>query len=155
MRRKWLFGLLFLFGSASAKCNWIDADLLYWIPREDAVVLTNHKTDLFEFNDVTLQPTLSTHFPWDFGSRIGFGHFFSRSQWDVAIHWTRFTTDTRKKSNTRNLISEGMFLIWSLADDIIRYDWVANAKMHWTLGLNLLDLDLGCTLCSGRFPFRP
>src|SRR5271157_4488350 len=56
---------------------WISSDVLYWIPSEDCVVLTNRKTDLFTVNDITLEPTLRTRFKWDFGSRAGFGYLFS------------------------------------------------------------------------------
>lgn len=134
---------------------WINADLLFWTPRENSVVLTNRKTNLFISNDVTLEPALSTHFKWDFGSRVGFGYIFCEDKWDVSVNWTYYTSSTRKRSSNRMEISEGMFPIWSLADDIIAYDWVANGKMHWTLNLNLLDIDFGRNFCWKIFYFRP
>lgn len=136
---------------------WISADAVFWIPSEDAIVLTNRKTDLFTVNNVTLQPTLHTKFNWDFGSRVGFGYLFKgpSENWDMALYWTYYPTHTSKKSNTRGDISEGMFPIWSLSSDIIPYDWVANAKMSWTLDLNILDLDFGRSYSFRWFHIRP
>lgn len=136
---------------------WISADVLLWIPSEDSIVLTNRKTALFDVNDVTLQPTLDTKFNWDLGSRIGFGYLFGgpKENWDMALYWTFFPTSTTKKSSTHMDISKGMFPIWSLSNDIIPYDWVANAKMDWTLNLNLIDLDFGRSYSFRWFHIRP
>lgn len=135
---------------------WISADVLYWIPIEDCIVLTNHKTDLFTVNDITLQPPLHSMFNWDLGSRIGFGYLFDTSEaWDMAFYWAYYPSNTKKKSSTRNNVSEGMFPIWSLADDIIQYDWVAFAKLHWTVDLNLLDFDFGRAYSFRWFHIRP
>lgn len=126
---------------------WISADILVMAPHEDAIVLTNHKTNLFEFNDITLQPRLHTRFRWDVGSRIGFGYLFDNRNWDMSINWLRYLSSTQKKSDTRMNIMEGMFPVWSLAQDIIPFDWVEFAKMHWSLDVNLLDLDFGYSFC--------
>ncbi len=134
---------------------WIHADALFLRPSEDPIVLTNRKTNLFRVNNVSLEPALHTQFRWDFGSRIGFGHTFDDRLWDVVLDWTFYNSDTTKKSSTRGEISEGMFPIWSLSDDIIPYDWVAFAKMHWSLNLNLIDLEFGRAFHWGCFFLRP
>jgi hypothetical protein len=135
---------------------WINAEVLFWTPKEDSIVLTNSKTDLFTVNNVTLQPTLHTQFHWDFGSRISFGYLFDDpcETWDVALYWTYYSSYLKKKSDARMEISEGMFPIWSLADDIIPFDWVSNAKMHWNLNLDVLDLDFGRSFSFQWFHVR-
>ena len=122
---------------------WISADLILLRPSEDAIIITNHKTNLFEVNNVTLQPALDTNFRWGVGTRIGFGYLFSDHKWDMSIQWMLYNASAKNKSETNMDISKGMFPVWSLSDDIIPYDWVSLAKGHWTLGINLLDLDFG------------
>ncbi len=134
---------------------WISAELLFMVPSEDCIVLTNRKTDLFEVNNITLEPVLNTNFSWDVGSRIGFGYIFTDQKWDMAINWMLYTSSTKKVSDTHMEISQGMFPVWSLSDDIIPYDWVAFARMHWKLSINLLDLDFGRAFHWGCFYLRP
>lgn len=134
---------------------WISADLLVMVPDEDAVVLTNRKTNLFDQNNITLQPALDTSFRWDVGARIGFGYIFPERKWDMAVNWLLYNSSTRKRSSTNMNISEGMFPVWSLSDDIIPYDWIAFAKMNWSLGVNLLDLDFGYSWRYKRLFLRP
>lgn len=124
---------------------WLRTDLLVFRPKEKSIVLTNHDTDLFTTADVTLQPDIKTDFEWDVGVRIGFGYVFPDCPWDVAINVTHFKTHLQQCRSTHGDIGLGMFPIWSLADDIIPFDWVSKAKMQWRLNLNLLDLDFGRT----------
>ncbi len=134
---------------------WLSADILYLIPHEKAVVVTNRKTNLFEVNNITLEPALHTHFDWDVGSRIGFGYIFDNRDWDMSITWLRYLSSTKKKSDTHMNIAEGMFPVWSLSSDIIPFDWVALAKLHWKLNINLLDLDFGRLFCWNCLLLRP
>ena len=135
---------------------WISADLLYFLPDEGSIAMTNEKTDLFTTANVTQEPVVEPHFEWDFGYRIGFGYIFADRKWDVALNWTHFNTHSTQHRSTHGDIGLGMFPIWSLSDDILPYDWVANAKMHWNLNLNLLDLDFGRSFCWGKvFFLRP
>lgn len=135
---------------------WIAADLLYFIPSEKSIAMTNKKTDLFTTADVTKKPVVHPHLEGNFGSRLGFGYIFSERKWDMTVNWTHFNTHAHQKRTTHHDIQFGIFPIWSLADDILRYDWVADAKMHWELNLNLLDLDFGYAFCFGEtFFLRP
>jgi hypothetical protein len=135
---------------------WLAADLLYFIPCEKSIVMTNKKTDLFTTADVTKKPVAHPHLEGNFGYRLGLGYIFSARKWDMAVNWTHFNTQAHQKRSSRNNIEFGMFPIWSLADDILRYDWVADAKMDWKLNLNLLDLDFGYAFCFREvFFLRP
>jgi hypothetical protein len=125
-------------------CNlWLRADLLYFFPEEDSIAMTNKQTDLFTTADVTQKDVVDPNFHWDPGYRLGFGYVFRNSCWDMALLWTHFNTDIHQHRSNHGDIGKGMFPIWSLSDDILPYDWVANAKMKWKLRLNLLDLDFG------------
>jgi len=135
---------------------WICADLLYFMPDEKSMAMTNKKTDLFTTADVTKKPVVKAPFENDLGYRLGFGYIFSERKWDVAVNWTHFDTRVHQKRSTQHDIGLGMFPIWSLADDILPYDWVGEAKMHGKLNLNLLDLDFGYALTFGKIFFlRP
>ncbi len=135
---------------------WISADLLYFLPHEKSIAMTNKDTDLFTTADVTEEPVVDPHFKWDFGCRVGLGYLFSDHQWDVALHWTHFNTHTTQHRSTHGNIGLGMFPIWSLSDDILPFDFVTKAKMRWNLNLNVLDLDFGRSFSWGKvFFLRP
>lgn len=121
----------------------LNIDLLCFLPKEKSIVLTNYMTNLFTTANVTLQPNVNPHFRWDVGYRIGFGYMFADDKWDMALNLLNFNTHLQQCRSTQGNIGLGMFPIWSLADDIIPFDWVAQAKMYWKLNLNLLDLDFG------------
>jgi hypothetical protein len=61
----------------------------------------------------------------------------------MAINWTHFDSQLKQCRSTQGNIGLGMFPIWSLACDILPYDWVAYANMHWKMKLNMFDLDFG------------
>ncbi len=121
----------------------LNVDLLYFVPKEKSVVLTNQMTNLFTTANVTLQPDVKSHLTGNVGYRIGFGYIFPSCKWDMNINLTHFNTHAQQCRTTNENIGLGMFPIWSLADDIIPFDWVSKAKMYWNLNLNLLDLDFG------------
>jgi len=134
----------------------LNVDLLCFLPKEKSIVLTNKKTDLFTTANVTWEPAIHPHFTWDVGYRIGFGYFFPSGKWDMALNLTHFGTHAQQKRSTYGNIGLGMFPIWSLAPDIIPFDWVSKAKMYWNLNLNLLDLDFGRDFSWGnRWFLRP
>lgn len=122
---------------------WVDADVLYLRPQEKSIVLTNCETDLFTTTDVTLEPPLKADFAWNVGYRLGFGYLFPHHKWDVAVNWTQFNSHIKQYRTTNGDIGLGMFPIWSLADDILPFDWVATAQMRGKLKLKLIDLDFG------------
>lgn len=124
---------------------WINASLLAFLPQEKSVVLTNRPTDLFTTADVTLQPPLKPHFRWDVGSRVAWGYHFSDQKWDMSISWMRFGAHLKQQVTTHGDIGLGVFPIWSLADDILPFDWVSHANMQWKLKLNILDIEWGRT----------
>lgn len=134
---------------------WLRTDLLVFRPKEKSIVLTNQNTNLFTTADVTLQPDVKPCFTWDAGVRIGFGYIFPNCMWDVALNLTHFETCLQQCRSTQDNIGLGMFPIWSLADDIIPFDWVSKAKMQWKLNLNLFDLDFGRVVsCADQFFIR-
>ncbi|MBS0649379.1 MAG: hypothetical protein JSS10_09180 [Verrucomicrobia bacterium] len=135
---------------------WGLVDLLYFSVHERRVVMTNKNTNLFTTADITKKPIIHPHLENNFGYRLGTGYIFSKRKWDVAVNWTHFNTDAHQKRSTHHDISRGMFPLWSLADDILPYDWVEEAEMHWELDLNLVDLDFGYALDWGKLFFlRP
>lgn len=135
---------------------WLDAALLYFLPHEKCIAMTNKFTDLFTTADVTDEPVVKPHFDWDFGYRVGLGYIFESRRWDMSLQWTHFNTGSHQTRSTDGDIEFGMFPIWSLADDILPYDWVAASKSHWRLNLNLLDLDFGRLYGFGKvFFLRP
>lgn len=135
---------------------WVDLDLLYLVPHEQAVVLTNEPTDLFTVADVTLEPVKHPRFEWNFGYRIAAGCTLPNDYcWDVSVNWMHYYSKLRQHKSTGGDIEFGFFPIWSLSDDIIPYDWVSKAKLHWKLNLDLLDIDVGHSFCWCNCLFRP
>ncbi|MBS0615458.1 MAG: hypothetical protein JSR58_02770 [Verrucomicrobia bacterium] len=134
---------------------WINADLLYFLTSEKRIAMTNKKTDLFTTADVTEKPMVHPDFPWDLGFRLGFGYIFPQRDWDITANWTYFHTSFHQKRSTHGNVEFGMFPVWSLADDILPFDWVSEAKMDFDLHLNYVDIDGGRAFKWGSFFLRP
>ena len=156
-KKKEILGILDRFYPPTKNSShfWLSADLLYLLPSEDSVVLTNHQTNLFTTAEVTKKSTIDAPFEWDFGYRLGLGYVFSERLWDVALSWTHFHSNLHQKRDTDGNIGLGMFPVWALADDVLDSDWIAVAKMHWDLKLNLVDFDFGRSFSWNRFFLRP
>lgn len=135
---------------------WVRADIIGFLPHAKSIIATNQPTDLFTTADVTLKPDCHLDFKWDVGFRAVLGYLFSNNRWDMTINWTHFNTHAQQCKSTQGNIGLGMFPVWSLADDILAYDWISISKIRWNLKLNVIDLDFGRLFewCN-RFFLRP
>lgn len=125
-------------------CNgWIEADLLFWQPWEEALVATNKKSDVFTTDDFTQASVVHPHFDWNLGYRVRSGYLFACSCWDVEASWTHFTSHVSQKRSTDGDPFLGMFPIWSLAEDTLAGDYVFASDLKWKLTINALDLQFG------------
>lgn len=118
--------------------------LLYWQAHADSIVLTNKPSPVFFTDNFTKSHVIHPTFEWDFGYRLGFGYSFPCQDWDLNLDWTHYETSIhqhRSVSSANGL--EGMFPIWALSDDIIAGDYITDARLHWKINLNLVDIELG------------
>lgn len=129
---------------------WIDVSVLYWKPKEQAVVATNKTSDVFTTDDFTQAPLAHPHFEWDLGYRISGGALFCSNLWDVEGSWTHFTADASQRRSSGGSAFLGMFPIWSLGEDVIPGDYVFESDLKWELCINTLDLQLGRYLPTFR-----
>lgn len=133
---------------------WIEADILYWKPREKALVATNEKSDVFTTDNFTLAPVVHPHFDWSLGYRVDAGYLFSSNNWDVETSWTHFSTTACQHKSTHCSSFCGMFPIWAHCD-VICGDYVFESKLKWKLTLNMLDLQFGRYLKWRRLEMKP
>ena len=122
---------------------WIDVSVLYWKPKEQALVATNKKSDVFTTDDFTQAPVVHPHFEWDLGYRISGGYLFCSTVWDVEGSWTRYTSDVSQRRSSDGSAFIGMFPIWSLGEDVIPGDYVFESDLKWKFSVNMLDLQFG------------
>lgn len=138
---------------------WLVADMLWFVPDEDALAFTNEKTDLFVSPVVTRKCVIEPEFDWDFGFRVGLGYIFSDRKWDMSLSWLHFATSSQQTIDTDlgiGCVQFGRFPIWSLSCDTLCFDFITQAKMHWKLKINLLDLTFGRLFEFGKtFFLRP
>jgi hypothetical protein len=122
-------------------CNvWLRLGLLYLVPSEQFVVVTNQITNINKINDITQAPLLNTKFQWHLGSILEAGYFFDNSLWDVNIKWLYYASHARQYQDTSGIKGgQGCFPIWSLNNDILATDYVTSANMFWRLNVNLLE----------------
>lgn len=125
-------------------CNiWIEGSLLYWQPKENAVVATNEESDVFTTDDFTQASLVHPHFEWSLGYRLGGGYLFACNQWDVEARWTHYTSHLSQNRSTQDDPFLGSFPIWSLAEDVLAGDYIFVSDLKWKLTINTLDLQFG------------
>lgn len=119
---------------------WIEVDLLYWKPWEEALVATNEKTLLFATDDCTAAPVVHPHFDWNLGFRLKGGFHLPDYSWDVEANWTHFHSNVHQVKSNQGISAFGLFPIRSLSKDILAGDYVFRSELDWKLEFNWLDL---------------
>lgn len=72
-------------------------------------------------------------FEWDSGFRVGVGYRMPHDNWELALDWTRFSTDAHGKTSDGIIFPE-----W-----IIDFPFgVTSMEAHWNMHLNILDGDI-------------
>ncbi|MEI8300793.1 MAG: Lpg1974 family pore-forming outer membrane protein [Chlamydiota bacterium] len=115
----------------------ISADFLFWFPSEELSTIWASVISVGSNTSSWAVPGFN--FKWDYGFRIGAGYDFKYDQWDTALYWTWFRTET---SHT----------ISSAPDAIINPEFDAafltknnaqSLKGDWSLLFNMIDWELG------------
>jgi hypothetical protein len=120
------------------------ADFLYWQAQEDNLdyAALEHVSGTSIKQKVE---DLDQH--WKPGFRLGTGyHFGFHDQWDLTAYWTYFrgtASDSSSFPGTTNVNTTGNgFLIPTWGAGILG-STLSKASAHWSVNLNLLDLELG------------
>lgn len=161
------FALLFLTSSLMAEEGifhpavkggfdvWIDFDVLYWKPREKALVPTNQMSSVYVTSDFTQTSLVHPHFQWDPGYRLNCGYIFSKDRmWDIKGSVLHYASSVFNQKDSHSSFV-GMFPIWSLSNDIISGDYVFNSKLRWTFNLNMADLQIGRCVSFTNLELEP
>lgn len=113
------------------------ADFLYWYPSEE--VNDIWASVISVGFDTSSWGAPGFNFAWDCGFRVGTGYDFAYDQWDSALYWTWFQTETSRSipSAPNTEISpefDAAFLTGNSAQSL---------KGNWSLLFNLFDWELG------------
>jgi hypothetical protein len=141
-------------------CNLlITGEYLYWTAREDGLYFAQEG---FKNPAPAFPPRTSTtsfhgtlkkvHPAWDNGARIGIGLNFPREGYDAILYWTWFASQGHASAHSR----QGTLLpLWG-TPDFNPLVGATQAKGHFSLNLNLLDLEWGrSSWFGGSFSVRP
>ncbi|MBS0652478.1 MAG: hypothetical protein JSR39_03010 [Verrucomicrobia bacterium] len=131
---------------------WLRGDLLIWQAAEDNllncyVISSNLNTPDRGFNQVD--------FEWDPGFRLGVGYLPPYDGWDLALYWTRYTTDADSTVHAKgnNHIPSPVWGASAINQPIL---FLETSKARWHLHFNQLDIGLGRSYFVGKyFTLRP
>lgn len=134
---------------------WFGLDLLYWVPNECALVVTNKKSSVLLTDDFTKQSVVHPSFEWDWGYRLSAGKQYPSCCFDLEASWTHYSSNVSQQSSVDSQV-EGSFPIRSLSDDIIAGDYIFDSKLSWRFKVNIIDLQLtrSFRVCD-RFEIKP
>jgi len=113
------------------------ADFLYWYPSEE---INDIWASVISVGvDTSSWGAPGFNFTWDYGFRVGTGYDFVYDQWDCALYWTWFRTDTNRSipSQPNTTISpefDAAFLTGNSAQSL---------QGNWSLLFNMFDWELG------------
>lgn len=113
------------------------ADFLYWFPSEE---VSNIWASVISVGfDTSSWGAPGFNFKWDYGFRVGTGYDFEYDQWDTALYWTWFRTETNRSIPfaADTVISpefDAAFLTGNIA---------LSLNGNWRLLLNMFDWELG------------
>jgi hypothetical protein len=143
----------------------LEVDLLYWTACEGGLTYgSDDRASAFgtagtftEYQSKKKHP----HQRWDLGFRIGLGFQFPCECWDASLIWTNFDTDGHGKYDEPAAGNQWFTPAWNsipgtgvvggnlLGGNVISPTTfpVDEARGHWKLRLNLLDLEIGREFC--------
>ncbi|MES2122544.1 MAG: Lpg1974 family pore-forming outer membrane protein [Chlamydiota bacterium] len=129
-------------------------DFLYWKAEENGLTYalkTSNATQSPLSGKLSLK---DPHFEWDMGFRLGLGYNIPHDEWDIYANWTRFYTDAHGHTHAKE--NEGIYPVWAFPAGPINLEFVQKSKAHWSLFLNILDIELGKEYqVSKRLSLRP
>jgi hypothetical protein len=134
---------------------YISASYLYWYSKLEELPIVI-QGDLSEGSNDSLQEMT---FDWNSGFKLGVGYNLPSNQWDVCANWTHIRPEAHGHFHVGSGPSDIMGAV--LADGLLQGNQIViivsnEAKAHWHLDFNTLDLELGKNLYLGRdFTLRP
>lgn len=146
--------------------HWMfEVDLLYWTACEGGLTYGSDT----EASAIGTAGTLTSfhtkkkhpHQRWDLGWRLGVGFQFPCECWDAFVIWTHFDTDAHAHHDESVTTNRWFTPAWNsipgdgdeagnlLGGNVISDSTfpVDDARAHWKLDLNLLDLEIGREFC--------
>lgn len=152
--------------------GWVDSlgvrvDFLWWRPSTDNVVLgvedsvTTSPTVSGSTVDFTTSDIKRPKFKYDPGFRLGLAHVCPCDCWDVMLNWTHFHSKASATGfsdlgfpTTPGIA--GTYTVFIPFFERQRFAFPDLARGHWTLNMDLLDLEFGSKyyVCS-CFSVRP
>jgi hypothetical protein len=125
----------------------IFGDLIYWNAHENGLpfaIKNAHSSNVIEPLNFNLADSKvkSIHSDWNCGFRVGVGYNLPHDGWDLSLSWLRLYTHGHK--HTRAHSDELIFPTRAQPQDsLVNFAGANQAKSHWRLRFNQLDLDLG------------
>jgi len=135
---------------------WVEADALWFKADEDGLNYGSRITTTAIPGSTTHDiRTRSVDPKWEAGFRIGVGYNLPCDCWDIAVYWTRFHhKNSRHHHFTPSTTDSFAPAFGPVAGDFAVA--ISNARAHWKLHVDLLDVELGRDFCcSPCFTLRP
>lgn len=140
-------------------CNlFVFGEYLYWTANEDGLYfaqtgLNNPTGAVHPDGSINFDGKLKKIDPkWDSGMRIGAGLNFPKEGYDAIFYWTWFSNHGHASAHSDH---GNLLPLWA-EPDFTPFAAATQARAHWDLDLNVLDLEWGrSSWFGGHFSLRP
>jgi hypothetical protein len=124
---------------------WVDAEALFWQANVGSLDygVTSHST-----TQVTHGRVKHPHFDWDFGGRLGLGYILPHDKWDLFANYTYVHGRAHGHAGGSD---EVVFPSWASNFNGTNPFFANSAKAHWSMNLNMGDLELGRTCAVSKW----
>lgn len=135
-------------------------ETLYWTACQDGIPYgtQSHIAPVTPGSPIEVRSNVKDpHNQWDWGYRVKLGYSLPCDCWGLSLNWTHFHTRSKAHHHEDFEVGAAFFTpAWgstAIVDDTGGPDLT---KSHWRLHLDVLDLELGKTIClSECFSIRP
>lgn len=120
---------------------WVQGEALLWQANEENLTYA-YKVDDLKTDFKTLD------FSWDWGFRVSLGYNTPRDGWDFSLMWTHIKNHSR--DHVRAHGDTTITPVWQI-NNIALNGTAEEAKAHWSINLEQVDLALGKEYFVGKY----
>ena len=118
--------------------------------------------ELEELNNLVDAEYLNPHAKWEFGFKAGLAYNSTHDGWDIGVTWTWYRGSASNHVEAEADDNHTLVPLWSgflhenFPATAINILWARDIEAHWTMSLNLADLELGREFWVSKYlSFRP
>jgi hypothetical protein len=122
---------------------WAEVGVLYFVPKISSMRYVSDETDVKTTSNFSQLPLEKVSFEWQPGFEVGVGYVQPKWHWDITLRGMHYHSATHSSHKASDVSYQGMFPVWSLAEDSLASDYVTHASMKGRLHFDRILLQSG------------